>query len=195
MSSYLTMVELRRALALADLKRFRDSAETRHRLVMGIFPQGLGSTPRSEASILFRGENSAKSAYFLIRSSLMPVALPGVKTLEEDFSHLTSESAVTFRLTLSPIRRQGKVERFLSDFDAIEELLQEKLTPALEELKLVSTRDETVYRQGGKAFVKLVQCDGVATVRDSQALEEALVKGVGRNKSYGAGLLTVKRIP
>lgn len=196
--SYLTMVSLRRLLSIGDLKRYRDSAESRHRLVMSIFPKLIEQDPRSSGGVLFRGEKSLSESTVLIRSTIAPANVPGVHTVKEDFSIFESGRDVRFRITVSPIVRSqssGKTkERFISDFDEIEEWISNKLSPGLSKIQIISSKNEEVRRGKSKNFVKLEQIDGIAKVGDVSNLLQMLSIGIGRNKSYGAGLLTVALI-
>lgn len=192
--SYLTMVSLRRLLSIGGIKRYRDSAESRHRLSMTLFPKELGTGSRSTINVLFRGERSTKESIVLIRSKIAPSNIPGVNTIKEDFSKFKKGQTVRFRVTVSPIVRSGSKERFLSDFDEIENWIAKRLTPSLSDIQVVSSKSEELQRGKSKNFVKLEQIDGVAKVDDVNSLVESLISGVGRNKSYGAGLLTVALI-
>jgi len=189
---FLTLVGTKRLLQLSDLHRYRDNAQSRHRMVMGLFPQGLGADARESAGVLFRVERNSKGGFVLIRSAIAPVALPGVNSLRERYSHVDGDT-VLFRLTLNPVKRKGNKERFISGDEELESYLHEKVSPFFENPEVVSMKRESVLRQNkGREFLPLTQFDGVATISDVHKLEEALTNGIGRAKNYGAGLLTVR---
>lgn len=196
--SYLTSVDFKTILRFSGIGNYRDNAESRHKMIMSLFPQKL--TPgleRTSEKILFRGEDLQHGPRFLIRSSTAPANLPGVETVIEPPINQVVKSGdnVIFRVTVSPIKRRGSKERFLTIPGEVEEWLQEKLAPALENVEIIQQKEETIMRDRfRKNFINLAQLDGVATVKNIEVLEELLVNGVGRNKSYGAGLLTIRKI-
>lgn len=191
---FLTMVETKRLLQLSDLRRYRDNAQSRHRMVMGLFPQDLGDDARGNAGILFRVERNSKGGFVLIRSSIAPVALSGVNSLRERYSHVEGDT-VMFRLTLNPVKRKGSKERFITGDEELEGYLHEKVSPFFESVEVVSMKSESLLRANkGRDFLPLTQFDGVATIGNLNDLNEALTNGIGRAKNYGAGLLTVRAV-
>lgn len=193
--SYLTMVELHDLLRLSLIRRYSDNAVSRHRLVMSIFPQHIGGNARANAKVLFRCERSKDRSFVLIRSNTPPANLPGVNSIEESREGIQKDMHVSFRITVTPIKRHGNKETSLSDFEDIEVWLRNRVENALSDVELIEIKNETVKREkDSKHFLNLVQIDGVAKIEDVTALEGLLVNGVGRNKNYGAGLLTVRPI-
>ncbi len=72
------------------------------------------------------------------------------------------------------------------------EWLGAKLTPALRDIAITSHfRDVT---QSGAHRLIVDAFDAEATVNDSDTLHQLRIFGVGREKAYGCGLLTVKRL-
>jgi CRISPR system Cascade subunit CasE len=57
----------------------------------------------------------------------------------------------------------------------------------------ITSRDYTFLRRGKTRPVRLsrVSFEGVLIIRDLDSFKEALTKGIGREKAYGMGLLTV----
>ena len=51
-----------------------------------------------------------------------------------------------------------------------------------------------VHPEGGKLTLARLDLRGTGTVRDAQALRQALYKGIGRARGFGFGLLLVRRI-
>lgn len=192
--SYLTLVNLRRLVEINGIKRYRDNAESRHRMVMSLFPHVEDDEARRAMGVLFRGERNRNESLVLIRSTTPPAQLPGIKSLKENLARYNDESYVKFRVTVSPIVRYGNKERALFEFNDLEDWLQKRLSKALEEVELIQIKDEKVKRAKSNNFVKLVQTDGIAKIKDVDALIDLLQNGVGRNKSYGAGLLTLVEV-
>lgn len=186
------MVKVREILRFYGATNYRDDANSRHRMVMSVFPQYLGIYPRSKQRILYRFEKDASGARCLIRSSIAPANLNGLQTLEEklpeDLDH------VAFRITANPMIRTGKQERPIKDQYDQEEWIERKLSAALSQLEIVDQKAEVLKRErtNGKSVLQLVQFDGIAKVDDPEALKGLLSEGVGRNRNYGAGLLTIR---
>lgn len=77
--------------------------------------------------------------------------------------------------------------------------LSERLAPALDDVRIINHQREVIGRgrQGQNRSkdaltIQVDLIDGVALVNDPAALAQLLEKGVGRAKSYGCGLLTVR---
>lgn len=193
--SYLTMVELHDLLRLSLIRKYSDNAISRHRLIMSIFPQHIGGNARADSKILFRCERSKDRSFVLIRSNTPPANLPGVNSIEENHEGLQKDMHVSFRITVTPIKRHGNKETSLSDFEDIEAWLGNRVEGVLSNIELIEIKNESINREkDSKNFLNLVQIDGVAKIEDAQLLENLLLNGVGRNKNYGAGLLTVRPI-
>lgn len=192
--SYLTLIPFRRLLEVSGIRGYRDSAESRHRMVMALFPHVPENEARSSLGVLFRGERSKSESTVLIRSNRRPANIPGLKSLKEDFRRFELGQGVRFRVTVSPLKRSGNRERTIQDFDELESWLSNKFLPGLTGLEIIQLKEEEVRRGRSKNFVKLVQIDGIARINDLSALATILKSGVGRNKSYGAGLLTLANL-
>jgi CRISPR system Cascade subunit CasE len=210
--SYLSKIELRSLISLVSQlnlngkKMYVDNAVSQHRAIMSLFPQGLGETPRAETGILFRVDFTASGLQVLMRSNIQPIQSTGVISMSEDFSSLEAGQYLRFRVTSSPIiryrdKRNDKHklrERFLVSDNEREDWIIKKFSQAFveESIEVVSIIEREVKRDHSKnsTFIKLVQFDGIAQVNDRDSLEMLLLSGVGRNKNYGAGLLTIKLI-
>lgn len=193
--TFLSKIPFKKLLEVSEIKSYRDSAVSRHKLVMSVFPQLAGESARKKLGVLFRLEKSIRGSFFIVQSKVAPANIPGIETLaknEEVSLHLGDQ--IRFRVTVSPIKRVGSKEVLITDYDEIEEWITQKLSSALSDVVVVNQKDERVARDKGRNFVKLVQIDGVASVSDVLKLSELIESGVGRNKNYGAGLLSVSRI-
>ncbi|GAB3194475.1 type I-E CRISPR-associated protein Cas6/Cse3/CasE [Nesterenkonia suensis] len=65
----------------------------------------------------------------------------------------------------------------------------------------VTSRGDRSFRRAdpeadsyGRVTLRQAQFDGMLTVTDVDQLRDALVRGIGRGKAYGCGLLTLRRI-
>lgn len=187
------MIKFRRLIEFNGIRNYRDSALSRHRLVMSLFPQDLGENSRLKGRILFRGEKNDKESIVLIRSELAPANISGVKVLLEDYTNLAFEEHMAFRVTAAPIERTKTGETFISDFDSQQVWLENKFAGSLKNSEIILSKEESIARDN-KSTLKLVQFDGVAQLEDKASLIELLSHGVGRNKNYGAGLLTIRKL-
>lgn len=80
--------------------------------------------------------------------------------------------------------------------DDVPQWLAAKFDGALKDIEIIShQRDETATRRNGRTHRNVVDTiDAVATVVDPLALDVLRKTGVGRAKSYGCGLLSIKRM-
>lgn len=192
-----------------------NSPRFRHRAVMGLFPEIDSDFPRGRRNILFRLETPAGEApYFLIQSDIAPTksSVPEILTKEVELEAPRTGSMVVFRIALNAVRRQsytdfsGKRSYRVSpvqpdhvdtESETITPWLSHKLSLALADLEITNHRREVLEDHYKKAMMRLQvdSIDGVAVVADESALLTALHIGVGREKAYGCGLLSIKAIP
>jgi CRISPR system Cascade subunit CasE len=156
----------------------------------------------------------------LVQAAVAPVALPtGARTgvMRGQDWEIPGSSRVVFRVAVNPVQRTtvrfrdanktvraGLGERLphtrqqavVLVADQVVPWLIQKLGGALSHLEVTShARDVTTSGQGlHKHRVTVDTIDGVATVSNSTALKRLRWVGVGRAKSYGCGLLSVRRI-
>lgn len=190
----------------------------RHRAVMHLFPQLSTDNPRAASRILFRLDTVAGSApYFLIQSEVAPAEGHPVETKQVLLQSPPSGTHVSFRLSINAVKRKGRAEGsnlkrgqgitqipFDGDTEADERLprmsdwLAGKLSPALSEVTIMNHQrqvlgvDRAGRTQRSPFAVQVDTVDGFALVTDSAHLEELLLNGVGRAKSYGCGLLSIR---
>ena len=121
-----------------------------------------------------------------------------MRTAREDLSLLPEAgSLVSFRVTASPISRRGSSEFHLRGHEERESWLANRLSGGLGQLEIIDVSSEEPRRNHGNKpnpSVPLAQFDGVGTVDNPDRLRDLLTAGVGRNRNYGAGLLTIKPI-
>ncbi len=205
-------VALNRSLVVGDEKNNRgwdvDSPRFRHRAVMGLFPEVDSQTVRADLNVLFRYEViPGQAPYFLVQSGAEPVGGKLKDFIEVKLVEQNSPSVgtpVAFRLAVNTIRREdGKAKPIpatphdpLTNENPATEWVREKLSSALQDISFTQFNRQVlgVNRHGQGTDTRVVQVDtveGVATVRNPSELEVLLLKGVGRAKSYGCGLLSV----
>lgn len=192
----------------------------RHRAVMHLFPQIDAENPRAKAAILFRLDTTAGAApYFLIQSAVEPRQAEGAETKLIELPSPEVGSTVAFRLAVNAIKRQqgGKNEERVSSrtftpvpFDgetqetdkglSMTGWLQQKLSPALENLEIINHQravlgaDRLGRRTASTPTIQVDTVDGFARINDAELLQHLLFHGVGRAKSYGCGLLTIRQL-
>jgi len=195
----------------------RDTPDVRHREVMELFGRIDSDSPRSSAGVLFRvdiadwqvlsgsdrhGTGSvSKVPVYLIRSKVPPeFAKPSMITREETDTIPAEGSAVQFRIAVNGIERvdrdKGPDDRSLT----ISQWLQKRLDGALKDIQISNHQREVLgagrhgrHTNSGKV-IQIDTIDGIATVDARARLIELLENGVGRAKSYGCGLLTIKEV-
>lgn len=187
------------------------SPRERHRSVMSFFGD-LPESPRASAQILFRYEQAdGLPPSFLIQSAVEPLGekLPtGAKVKNFEHPRLDIGQPVVFRLAVNAVVRRSNGRVTPVPFDGEEsteptmsEWLADKLAPALSDVSIINHRRELLrdYLERGdnrraRRIIQVDTVDGVAKVADPEALISFLDNGVGRARSYGCGLLTVKPI-
>ncbi|AEG84632.1 type I-E CRISPR-associated protein Cas6/Cse3/CasE [Corynebacterium ulcerans] len=176
-----------------------------NRLVMSLFGKKQGNL-RSQLKILYRLEEDTDS--FLIQSLAPPrLPIPGMGVKEVDITTPPAGTEVEFRFTINPVRRltnqvTGKItQRQCSDTPRSgDEFDSEAMDFAREKLSqfFASESIEIDYRRRrqvqGTILTWLDTVEGLAVVSDPEALQHALIEGVGRSKSFGSGLLTIDAI-
>ena len=192
----------------------------RHRAVMALFEDSDSANPRAQWNVLFRVEHlPGQPPFFLIQSSVAPVNLPeGAEMISRELPLVPEGTPVAFRIAINAVRRQNrdsgsdprsnggiKPVPFDGDEQAPESIsrmtpwLQGKLAGGLSDLEIINHRREVLgtSRQGRKTSHRVVQVDkvdGAAIVADSAQLNKLILNGVGRAKSYGCGLLSVRQL-
>ncbi|MBL1102057.1 type I-E CRISPR-associated protein Cas6/Cse3/CasE [Streptomyces coffeae] len=188
----------------------RDATEM-HRTLMRLVPDGLGASPRQTAGLLYRLDETDTTSTLLVQATSLDLAhLPAgyghgdLKDLTPMFSALTKGRAVRYRITVNPTKterlpmdQKGKRGQRLPltgpDADqwwtrraaeaglTLHTCLPTPVAPARH-----PSKDD-----GKPPHHHLVRYDGTATVTDPDTLADAVLTGIGRAKSYGAGLLSL----
>ena len=166
---------------------FDQSGRSRHQDVMSLFPAvlpGAEDQRRSTSGILFavHGETT------VIRSTVRPSRdVPGLSTTVEATAPAAGRR-VHFTVTLNAVhRRRGGGVNPVAD---VATWFAEKVDGALEDLDIARHTLEQTH--SGRSTVKIDTLTGTGTVTDQALLTDLLKRGIGRAKSYGAGLLLVK---
>ncbi|WGD39815.1 type I-E CRISPR-associated protein Cas6/Cse3/CasE [Streptomyces cathayae] len=187
----------------------RDATQM-HRTVMRMVPDGLGDSPRHQAGLLYRLEETDTSSTLLVQSAHLDPALlpPGyghteVKSLAPMFAALRKGLTVRYRIVLNPVKRErlpldqkekrGRIVP-LSGVDA-DQWWSRRATDAGLHLHVLTPTHLAPARPRDQRAApmrhSLLRYDGTATVTDAEALTQAILNGIGRGKPYGAGLLSL----
>ncbi|MFE0673487.1 type I-E CRISPR-associated protein Cas6/Cse3/CasE [Streptomyces sp. NPDC058867] len=197
-----------------DVQRDLRDATEMHRTVMRMVPDGLGNSPRGQAGLLYRLDETDTTSTLLVQANhLDPARLPAgygqadIKSLTPMFTALRKGLAVRYRIVLNPAKRErltleakGQRGRILplSGADADQWWLRRAADAGLQIHVLTPTNMPPIRprrQNSGGMRHSLIRYDGTATVTDPDALHEAVLAGIGRGKPYGAGLLSLAPAP
>lgn len=120
-----------------------------------------------------------------------------VRDLSPMFAYLTKGRVVRYRITANASKRKAmgadaakRGPIIALHGAAAEEWWRKRATQA--GLQLVSVMSSPVGTASGKHIRHdFTRFDGVAVVEDAEALNAAVLDGIGRGKSYGGGLLSL----
>lgn len=192
--SYLTLVPKHELVAARPDPYYRDSPNERHRDILRLFGE-LGDNARESGGVLFRLETSAGAApYYLVRSAVRPVNLTDGARVRVEEEAPERGAVVSFRLAANAVRRSSDKKTRTLPLDEIEDWAVVRLASALDDIHILNINRDVVRGGGKRRAVQIDMIDGYARVKDQAHLEALLAQGVGRSKSYGAGMLTVKQL-
>ncbi|MFB7778150.1 type I-E CRISPR-associated protein Cas6/Cse3/CasE [Streptomyces bauhiniae] len=193
-----------------DVQRDLRDATQMHRTVMRLAPDGLGESARHQAGLLYRVDETDTASTLLVQGyRLDPAQLRGdyghaaTKSLAPMFNALRKGLTVRYCIVVNPAKREllpracgskrGKIIP-LSGPDA-DHWWTRRATDAGLHLHVLTPTPLQPARPRGKDASpmrhSLLRYDGTATVTDPDNLAQALLTGIGRGKSYGAGLLSL----
>ncbi|MGW7466989.1 type I-E CRISPR-associated protein Cas6/Cse3/CasE [Streptomyces xantholiticus] len=193
-----------------EVQRDLRDATQMHRTVMRMLPDNLGDSPRHQAGLLYRIDDTDTTSTLLVQAhQLDPTRLPAeygqadIKSLAPMFTALHKGLAVRYRIVLNPAKRErlsvdekGKRGRIvpLTGTDADQWWLRRATEAGLHLHVLTPTSMEPARprkQDAPRMRHSLLRYDGNATVTNPDTLREAVLHGIGRGKPYGAGLLSL----
>lgn len=218
-TAYLTRIQL--SPRSRDAARDLGDAQNLHRRVLSLIPDQLGDATRTAAGVLFRLERTPGAHTLLIQSTapLNLDALPvGYATATDDrnlarlLDWIAPGNHVRYRIDAVPMRsipnhetdtngRRKRGKRIpIHGADATawwhrhaeiaclattpDQILT---TPQPDLTGWKTTDDDRRIRVGGR----ITRFEGNATITNPEALRIATLQGIGRNRAYGAGLLSI----
>ncbi|MFJ3902467.1 type I-E CRISPR-associated protein Cas6/Cse3/CasE [Streptomyces sp. NPDC090025] len=214
--TWLTLLRLNLASKAVQYD-LRDAAAL-HRRVMSLVPDGLGDSPRARSGLLFRLDQGAPGAPALL---VQTRTTPDLERLPADYAHARTKSitplldalrpglGVHYRLLGNAVKRcgrnstEGRWKQALTlygpDAEAWWTERADKAGLTLHTLQSDACDTLTAWHGGAGAgradrtavHHKGTRFEGTATIRDADALRQALLHGIGRAKSYGCGLLSL----
>ena len=167
-----------------------------HRYVMAGFPDDLGPDPRSQVGALFRVDGGS----ILVQSAekpKWPKAYEAQVKLEFKPSLLKVGERYRFRLGINSVaqsNRDGRCRRY--PVPAVDWLAarEDRLGATFEvrQVRQITLKDHVRREHYTRSFaIQVSVIDGYLTVTHSQRLADAMVNGIGREKAYGCGLLSL----
>ncbi|MFI6019027.1 type I-E CRISPR-associated protein Cas6/Cse3/CasE [Streptomyces sp. NPDC051287] len=187
----------------------RDAGEM-HRTLMRMVPDALGDAPRQTAGLLYRLDETPTTSTLLVQATTLdPTRLPDdyghadLKDLTPMFTALTKGLTLRYRIVVNPAKRErlpldhkntrGKIIPLAGE--AADQWWNRRAADSGLHLHTLLPVPATAQRTGAKnnehLRLGLLRYDGTATVTDPDALTTAVLTGIGRSKSYGAGLLSL----
>lgn len=182
-----------------------------HRSVMALIPHQHVECARQQAGVLYRLESDQHGHRLLVQShdpldtSRLPVGYASSveeRNLSALLDWLRPGCRIAYRcdasasVSIHSHGRRGK-KRQISGPAAADWWQRKMAVAGLSDvmpdlIELPEVRMSKKLRDSRQSrSLRLTRLQGVATVTDAQALREAMCLGIGRDRSYGAGLLTV----
>lgn len=160
-----------------------------HNAVMALFPKVESDTPRHDMNILYRLERPINATpHFLIQSTTAPTRFTNdIQTKEITYTPLQEGQHVRFTTTLNAVKRTKDGVTPVAEND-MAPWLENKLRHSLADISLIDTQ-RTVKKNKG-AFLQMDTIEGIGRVNDSDLFHYLRTTGVGRERSYGCGLIT-----
>lgn len=192
------------------VRRDLSDASELHRTLMRLVPDGLGPAARSSAGMLFRVETVRQGSRVLVQTAVAPETsnLPQgygsvrSKDIAAVLDTLASGLAVRYRIAANPSKRlprgwagesgrPGEVVPLRGA--AADDWWAGRAADHGLELRSLLSRPLPDARGGGARRIRhaVTQFDGIAVVKEPEAVREAVLNGIGRGKSYGCGLLSL----
>ncbi|MCO1575838.1 type I-E CRISPR-associated protein Cas6/Cse3/CasE [Crossiella sp. SN42] len=207
MTLWLTRItpNLRHQRSRADLH----NAVGMHRTVMSLFPDQPSDQPRRHAGVLFRLDNDAAGPQILVQSQIEPAP----ENLVEDYGthecreitplieQLRPGVVVHYRIVACsskrlardqpPYRKGQRIARTEAEALAWWELRAPEHGLTLNQTQTTMITAERSARSQDTIRHPRTRFQGIATITDAEIARQAVLRGIGRGKAYGCGLLSL----
>ncbi|MFF1477137.1 type I-E CRISPR-associated protein Cas6/Cse3/CasE [Streptomyces sp. NPDC058301] len=188
----------------------RDAAQM-HKTLMRLVADNLGDSPRHQSGLLYRLDETPDTSTLLVQATtpLHSHRLPAgyghvdIKDLRPMFTALRTGLTVRYRVAVNAAKRErlpldrkdqrGKIIP-LTGPDADQWWMRRATEAGLQLHTVLPTPLPASRRYGEHSSLvrhTLIRYDGTATITNPDTLTTALLEGIGRAKSYGAGLLSL----
>ncbi|BAQ21113.1 CRISPR-associated protein [Corynebacterium glutamicum R] len=182
----------------------------RHRAIMGLFGAIDSKKPREHGGILFRLDQiPGQPPFFLVQSRISPQT-QSYETRELPLPDYKEGDIVQFTTALNGVRRKttensGKRQTKVSpvplfkpedtDQFPFDTWVKEKMSSLFSDTEIVNHRRSVLKSKiHPNLTIQVDDVDGIATICDPEALRTVMSNGIGREKSYGCGLVSVRLI-
>ncbi len=171
-----------------------------HNTVMNVFSGIAGDSKRQQGNILYRTVFTSENPHLLIQSTMQPTNIPSdsaIITIPENAWHLPTGTLVVGQATYQPIARNRNNRKVtVRSMEESKEWACNKMTAAaLTEMTVIDhQRHRTNARsrnpQHPETTIHVDNITFIATIANSEEFEEFRLRGLGRGKNYGCGLIT-----
>lgn len=183
----------------------RNDKNNDHKFIMSMFSDDISNNPREDLNILFRREYNNYKLYYLMQSSVVPnvqnIKNDNVrnsvhvesKSISEIYNNILKSGRFSYKVTINPSKyNENKKRVAVRGQENIISWWNEKskdngFTIDTEKTSITIDKDVTVknFKIGSSTIT------GLATVDNLELLNNAIKNGIGRNKSYGFGLILI----
>lgn len=165
------------------------SPQFQHKATMSLFGQTDESEVRKHFGVLFRVDTAPTGKdIFLVQSTIRPETLPQAAQCKEfEFPELKPGQRVVFRLAANTVTR---THREIVPRNELPQWLENKLQGSVSDINLQAVREK--INRDKKRTVHTAVLDGTLVVNDPDAFIAHITNGIGRAKSYGCGLMSIR---
>lgn len=182
-----------------------NQGEKEHQFVMSLFPELEDKTPRESLKILYRTEFlNSDSPYILIQSTIEPkienlknqklseIIQLQTKDETEVYNSLLNESHISYKIRVNPVITSNKKRIPVRGQNNIQDWWDNKAKA----IGLDTIPNKTaILVEKPKSFKNVLlssaEISGIAKVEDKTLIQNSILNGIGREKSYGYGLLLI----
>lgn len=184
-------------------------ANNEHKFIMSLFEEVSSETPRNEFNVLFATQtNVNREKFFLVQSDVKPSktnirteTIQDIVTLEsKPVSNIYSElikngNPLSYKIQVNPVKNINRKRLPVSGQENILKWWKDKAFQNGLHIDANNTSITIEKHKTLKSKIKLstVTITGLAKVIDEQEVWDAVRHGIGKEKSYGYGLLFLGR--